>query len=255
MESMICCKIEFEAGGNRTSLLRPDATDDIGDPYIQDYDSDTSAPVPTLSESSGSRDGLVPTPSESSGSSDGPVPSPLESSGSRDGPVPTPLESSGASDGAPVVHEHYSSDDIGPRSLQALLDELDGKDDDLPALEPYVEEGDTLPTMRAESAEMAALPDSRTELGETVPDSRTELGETVPDSRTVLGETVPSRTELGETKADSRTELGETVPPDSRTELAKDDREAAIREAKQRQLRLKALLAASAQKLAQMSLF
>ena len=65
---------------------------------------------------------------------------------------------------------------------------LDGKDDDLPALEPYVEEGDTLPTMRAESAEMAALPDSRTELGETVPDSRTELGETVPDSRTELGE-------------------------------------------------------------------
>ena len=285
MESMICCKIENEAGGNRASLLRPDATDDIGDPYIQDYDSDTSAPVPTLSESSGSRDGLVPTPSESSGSSDGPVPSPLESSGSRDGPVPTPLESSGASDGAPgVVHEHYSVDDVGPRSLQALLDELDAQDDDLPVLEPYVEEGDTLPIMRAESAEMAAadsmaeladttdlgetvlpdsrtelgetvLPDSRTELGETVPDSRTELGETVPDSRTVLGETVPSRTELGETKADSRTELGETVPPDSRTELAKDDREAAIREAKQRQLRLKALLAASAQKLAQMSLF
>ena len=62
-----------------------------------------------------------------------------------------------------------------------------------------------------------------------------------------------SRTELGETKPGSRTELGETVP--SRTELAKDDREAAIRKGKQRQLRLKALLAASAHKLAQLSLF
>ena len=160
--------------------MRPDSSDDFSDPYIQDYDSDSSA---HRSGSSGSIVAATPVPTPS-----GLVPTPSESSGSSDGPVPTPLESSGASDGAPVVHEHYSSDDIGPRSLQALLDELDGKDDDLPALEPYVEEGDTLPTMRAESAEMAALPDSRTELGETVPDSRTELGETVPDSRTELGE-------------------------------------------------------------------
>ena len=97
--------------------MRPDSSDDFSDPYIQDYDSDSSA---HRSGSSGSNVAATPVPTPS-----GLVPTPSESSGSSDGPVPTPLESSGASDGAPVVHEHYSSDDIGPRSLQALLDELD----------------------------------------------------------------------------------------------------------------------------------
>ena len=108
-----------KAGGDRASLMREDSSDDI-DPYLPDgldslEDQDTTT---TPAVSCGSRDAESVDTSAASGST-------------------TPSERVSA---APEVHEHFSVDDIGPRSLLEMLEELSSKDDELPVLTPYVEE-------------------------------------------------------------------------------------------------------------------
>ena len=208
--------LEHKAGGTKECLLRQDSSDDINDPYIQDEgDSDDDAAAPAES-------GDV---AEASASSE--------------------VAASNRVLGAPEVVEHYSVDDIGPRSLLEMLEELSVKDDELPALTPYVEGDDEMAIALASMGEATAS--TREDLVETtVASTREDLGET----------TVASSMDLGETTVASTTgDLGETtrVAP-ARSAAVGEDTEAAAR-AKARQLQLKALLAASARKLSELSLF
>ena len=257
--------LEHKAGGTKECLMRQDSSDDINDPYIQDQgDSDDDATAPAES-------GDV---AEASASSE--------------------VAASNRVLGAPEVVEHYSVDDIGPRSLLEMLEELSVKDDELPALTPYVEDdaemaialaslGEATASTREDLVETTVA--SSMDLGETtvasfsgdlgettVASTREDLGETtVASTKKDLGETptVASRTgDLGETTvASSSRDLGETTVASTTGDLGEtttvaparsaavgDDTEAAAR-AKARQLQLKALLAASARKLSELSLF
>ena len=257
--------LEHKAGGTKECLLRQDSSDDINDPYIQDEgDSDDDAAAPAES-------GDV---AEASASSE--------------------VAASNRVLGAPEVVEHYSVDDIGPRSLLEMLEELSVKDDELPALTPYVEGDDEMAIALASMGEATAstredlvettVASTREDLGETTVASSMDLGETtvasfsgdlgettVASTREDLGETttVASRTgDLGETTvASSSRDLGETTVASTTGDLGEttrvaparsaavgEDTEAAAR-AKARQLQLKALLAASARKLSELSLF
>ena len=258
--------LEHKAGGTKECLMRQDSSDDINDPYIQDEgDSDDDATAPAES-------GDV---AEASASSE--------------------VAASNRVLGAPEVVEHYSVDDIGPRSLLEMLEELSVKDDELPALTPYVEGDDEMAIALASLGEATAstredlvettVASTREDLGETTVASSMDLGETtvasfsgdLGETTTVasrtgdLGETatVASRTgDLGETTvASSSRDLGETTVASTTGDLGEtttvapprsaavgEDTEAAAR-AKARQLQLKALLAASARKLSELSLF
>ena len=278
-----------KAGGDRASLMREDSSDDI-DPYLPDgldslEDQDTTT---TPAVSCGSRDAESVDTSAASGST-------------------TPSERVSA---APEVHEHFSVDDIGPRSLLEMLEELSSKDDELPVLTPYVEEtvassmglGErtvassmdldetTVASTAVDLGETTAAVDlgettvastaagglgettvasTIGDLGETtVASTIADLGETTVASTAAgglgettvasttgdLGETIVASTtgDLGETTVASSTHLGETVAPVSSAAVT-GDTEAA--RAKARQLQLKALLAASAKKLSELSLF
>ena len=232
-----------KAGGDRASLMREDSSDDI-DPYLPDgldslEDQDTTT---TPAVSCGSRDAESVDTSAASGST-------------------TPSERVSA---APEVHEHFSVDDIGPRSLLEMLEELSSKDDELPVLTPYVEET-VASSMGLGQRTVASSMDldettvasTAVDLGETTVASTAAggLGETTVASTTGdLGETIVASTtgDLGETTVASSTHLGETVAPVSSAAVT-GDTEAA--RAKARQLQLKALLAASAKKLSELSLF
>ncbi|CAE7789110.1 unnamed protein product [Symbiodinium sp. CCMP2456] len=227
------------AGGNKASLVRPDSSDDLNDPYMQDQeDSDGAATAPAATASAAS---------EPSGSD-------------RDL-------------AAPEVHEHYSVDDIGPRSLLELLEELSVKDDELPALTPYVD-GDDLgeTTVASSSGDVGetTVASSSGDLGETTVASTTgDSGETTVTtvaSTEDSGETTVASTkgdscettvasnsrDSGETTtvASSSRDSGETTVAPLRSADAGGDTEAA--RAKARQLQLKALLAASARKLSEL---
>ena len=244
-----------KAGGDRASLMREDSSDDI-DPYLPDgldslEDQDTTT---TPAVSCGSRDAESVDTSAASGST-------------------TPSERVSA---APEVHEHFSVDDIGPRSLLEMLEELSSKDDELPVLTPYVEEtvassmglgertvassmdlDETTVASTAVDLGETTVASTAVDLGETTVASTAAggLGETTVASTTGdLGETIVASTtgDLGETTVASRTHLGETVAPVSSAAVT-GDTEAA--RAKARQLQLKALLAASAKKLSELSLF
>ena len=257
-----------KAGGDRASLMREDSSDDI-DPYLPDgldslEDQDTTT---TPAVSCGSRDAESVDTSATSGST-------------------TPSERVSA---APEVHEHFSVDDIGPRSLLEMLEELSSKDDELPVLTPYVEEtvassmglgertvassmdlDETTVASTAVDLGETTVASTAVDLGETTVASTAAgglgettvastaaggLGETTVASTTGdLGETIVASTtgDLGETTVASSTHLGETVAPVSSAAVT-GDTEAA--RAKARQLQLKALLAASAKKLSELSLF
>ena len=232
-----------KAGGDRASLMREDSSDDI-DPYLPDgldslEDQDTTT---TPAVSCGSRDAESVDTSAASGST-------------------TPSERVSA---APEVHEHFSVDDIGPRSLLEMLEELSSKDDQLPVLTPYVEETVASSMGLGERTVASSMDLDETtvastavDLGETTVASTAAggLGETTVASTTGdLGETIVASTtgDLGETTVASSTHLGETVAPVSSAAVT-GDTEAA--RAKARQLQLKALLAASAKKLSELSLF
>ena len=281
-----------KAGGDRASLMREDSSDDI-DPYLPDgldslEDQDTTT---TPAVSCGSRDAESVDTSAASGST-------------------TPSERVSA---APEVHEHFSVDDIGPRSLLEMLEELSSKDDELPVLTPYVEEtvassmglgertvassmdlDETTVASTAVDLGETTVASTAVDLGETtvastaagglgettvastigdlgettVASTIADLGETTVASTAAgglgettvasttgdLGETIVASTtgDLGETTVASSTHLGETVAPVSSAAVT-GDTEAA--RAKARQLQLKALLAASAKKLSELSLF
>ena len=269
-----------KAGGDRASLTREDSSDDI-DPYLPDgldslEDQDTTT---TPAVSCGSRDAESVDTSAASGST-------------------TPSERVSA---APEVHEHFSVDDIGPRSLLEMLEELSSKDDELPVLTPYVEEtvassmdlgertvassmdlDETTVASTAVDLGETTVASTAVDLGETTVASTAagglgettvastigDLGETTVASTAAgglgettvasttgdLGETIVASTtgDLGETTVASSTHLGETVAPVSSAAVT-GDTEAA--RAKARQLQLKALLAASAKKLSELSLF
>ena len=246
-----------KAGGDRASLMREDSSDDI-DPYLPDgldslEDQDTTT---TPAVSCGSRDAESVDTSAASGST-------------------TPSERVSA---APEVHEHFSVDDIGPRSLLEMLEELSSKDDELPVLTPYVEETVASSMGLGERTVASSMDLDETtvastavDLGETtVASTAVDLGETTVASTAAgglgettvastigdLGETTVASTAaggLGETTVASTTgDLGETIVA-STTAAVTGDTEAA--RAKARQLQLKALLAASATKLSELSLF
>ena len=244
-----------KAGGDRASLMREDSSDDI-DPYLPDgldslEDQDTTT---TPAVSCGSRDAESVDTSAASGST-------------------TPSERVSA---APEVHEHFSVDDIGPRSLLEMLEELSSKDDQLPVLTPYVEEtvassmglgertvassmdlDETTVASTAVDLGETTVASTAEDLGETTEASTAAvgLGETTVASTTGdLGETIVASTtgDLGETTVASSTHLGETVAPVSSAAVTGDT---AAARAKARQLQLKALLAASAKKLSELSLF
>lgn len=94
--------IVFEAGGNAASVKCPDPEDDIADPYIQE------------------------------GDSDGPeTPGTVESKGISEESVQDTLES------AQGFPEHFSVDDIGPRSLSdALTSAITENEKALPSQQP-----------------------------------------------------------------------------------------------------------------------
>ena len=95
---------------------------------------------------------------------------------------------------APEVHEHFSVDDIGPRSLLEMLEELSSKDDELPVLTPYVEE--TVASSMGLGDRTVA---SSMDLDETtVASTAVDLGETTVASTAVdLGETTVASTAAG----------------------------------------------------------
>ena len=181
-----------KAGGDRASLMREDSSDDI-DPYLPDgldslEDQDTTT---TPAVSCGSRDAESVDTSAASGST-------------------TPSERVSA---APEVHEHFSVDDIGPRSLLEMLEELSSKDDELPVLTPYVEE--TVASSMGLGDRTVA---SSMDLDETtVASTAVDLGETTVASTAAggLGETTVASTAaggLGETTVASTIgDLGETT--------------------------------------------
>ena len=139
-----------EAGGNAASLLRPDSEDDDADPFIDDNDDSPPPPPPAagalLAEvepasvpSSRASDVEPSLPVSSSGASEVEPSLRMPSSGAGDVGPSLPEPSSGAyeveyslqepSSGASAgVAEHFSVDDIGPRSLEALLAEIDSPD-------------------------------------------------------------------------------------------------------------------------------
>ncbi|CAE7197320.1 hypothetical protein AK812_SmicGene350 [Symbiodinium microadriaticum] len=140
----------LQAGGNAASLLHPDSEDDDADPFIDDNDDSPPPPPPAagalLAEvepasgpSSRASDVESSLPVSSSGASEVEPSLRMPSSGAGDVGPSLPEPSSGAyevedslqeplSGASAGVAEHFSVDDIGPRSLEALLAEIDSPD-------------------------------------------------------------------------------------------------------------------------------